>query len=252
MPDDGTASPAEALFVARTMRTLELISFEPLSAPRVAQLLDVHPRTARRLLNRLTDEGYAVRTRDARRLYSPSMRLVALAGQIVHRAALTRLALPFVERLRERTGATAQLVIPSYRAVLCVLRSAGDRETGVVGLGELAPSHCTAGGKALLAFRDAWRESLLSRPLSACTARSITDPAAVRAEAAATVRRGYAVERGEHRETVAGVAAPVFGHDEEAVAALGVSVAEELDLDALAAHVVAVAGELSDALRAAP
>jgi DNA-binding IclR family transcriptional regulator len=46
--------PAEAWFAARTMRALELIAFEPLSAPRVAHLLEIHPRTARRLLNRLT------------------------------------------------------------------------------------------------------------------------------------------------------------------------------------------------------
>jgi IclR family acetate operon transcriptional repressor len=242
-----SASQAEAWFVARTLRALELISFEPLSATRVGQLLDVHPRTARRLLNRLVDEGYAVRTADQRRLYAASMRLVALAGQIVQRAALTTTARPFVERLAERTGATAQLTIPSYRAVLCLLSSGEDRGSGA--LGDLAPSHCTAAGKALLAFRDPWRESLLSRPLDACTPRTVTDHDAVRAEAAVTRERGYAIEVGEHRDDVVAVAAPVFGRDDAAVAALGVSGPAGRATDALGADVVASARELSGALR---
>ena len=76
----------EALYVARTMQVLELLAFQPLSAPQVAATLQIHPRTARRLLVRLHEEGYVTRSDDARRLYAPSMRVVALAGQIAVRA----------------------------------------------------------------------------------------------------------------------------------------------------------------------
>jgi IclR family transcriptional regulator, acetate operon repressor len=230
--------PPEAWYAARAMQALEVLAFQPLSAPQVAAALQVHPRTARRLLNRLRDEGYLTRSDDARRLYAPSMRIVALAGQIVQRARLAERAVPFVAALHDETGAVAHLAIPSYRSVLCVVHGngAGPAEPG---LHELAPAHCTATGKALLGHRDAWRESVLSVPLERRTARTITDPGELRAEAEAIRARGYAIEDGENRPGVRGVAAPVFAASGEAVAALGVSTGAEGDLDALAARVLA-------------
>jgi IclR family transcriptional regulator, KDG regulon repressor len=238
--------PPEAWYAARAMQALEVLAFQPLSAPQVAAALQVHPRTARRLLNRLRDEGYLTRTDDARRLYAPSMRIVALAGQIVQRARLAQRAVPFVAALHDETGAVAHLAIPSYRSVLCVVHGNG-AGPAAPGLHELAPAHCTATGKALLGHRDAWRDSVLSVPLERRTARTITDPGAWRAETGAIRARGYATEDEEYRVGVRGAAAPVYAASGEAVAAIGVTAGPGADLEALAAHVVAAARALEAA-----
>ena len=39
--------PPEAWPVARTMQALEALAFQPLSAPQVAAAMQIHPRTAR-------------------------------------------------------------------------------------------------------------------------------------------------------------------------------------------------------------
>jgi IclR family acetate operon transcriptional repressor len=226
------------------MQALELLAFQPLSAPQVAAALQVHPRTARRLLTRLHDEGYLSRSEDSRRLYAPTMRVVALAGQIVERSRLAERAVALVAALHEETGAVAHLAIPSYRSVLCVVHGNGTGPAAP-GLHELAPAHCTATGKALLGHRDAWRDSVLSLPLERRTARTITDPAALRAEAGAIRARGYATEDEEFRPGVRGVAAPVFAASGEAVAALGVSTGG--DLEGLAERVLAAARALEAA-----
>src|SRR4051812_45369608 len=96
------------------MQAIELLAFQPLSAPQVAAALDVHPRTARRLLSRLREDGYLSRSADGRRLYAPTLRLVSLAGQIAARNRLVTLAPPFMASLAERTATTVQLSIPSY------------------------------------------------------------------------------------------------------------------------------------------
>jgi IclR family acetate operon transcriptional repressor len=223
------------------MQALEVLAFQPLSAPQVAAALQVHPRTARRLLNRLREEGYLSRTEDARRLYAPTMRVVALAGQIVERSRLATRAVPVVAALHDETGAVAHLAIPSYRSVLCVVHGNG-AGPATPGLHELAPAHCTATGKALLGHRDAWRDSVLSLPLEARTARTITDPATLRAEAGAIRVRGYATEDEEFQHGVRGVAAPVFSAAGEAVAALGVSTSG--DVEGLADRVMAAARQL--------
>jgi DNA-binding IclR family transcriptional regulator len=237
--------PPEALYVARTMQVLELLAFQPLSAPQVAATLQIHPRTARRVLVRLHDEGYLTRSDDTRRRYTPSMRVVALAGQIAARSPLTSRALPFVARLHDETGADAHLAVPSYLSVLCIVHASGACRARVHPR-ELVPSHCTATGKALLAWRQHWRDSVLSHRLQRHTARTIVDAAALAREADATRARGYALEVGEFQEGVRAVAAPVFV-GAEAVAALGAS-GRDLQAETVGERVAALAAELTEAL----
>ena len=238
--------PPEAWYAARAMQALEVLAFQPLSAPQLAAALQVHPRTARRLLNRLRDVGWLTRSDDARRLYAPTLRIVALAGQIVQRTRIAEQAVPVVAALHGETGAVAHLAIPSYRSVLCVVHGngAGPAEPG---LHELVPAHCTATGKALLGHRQAWRDSVLAAPLEPRTARTITDATTLLADTEAARVRGYATEDGEYQPGVRGVAAPVFAPSGEAVAALGVSSDGDLDLDDLAARVLAAARALGEA-----
>jgi IclR family acetate operon transcriptional repressor len=237
--------PPEAFYVARTMQVLELLAFQSLSAPQVAATLQIHPRTARRVLVRLHDEGYLTRTDDAKRLYAPSMRVVALAGQITARAPLAVHGVPIVERLHDEVGARAHLVVPSYLSALCVVHADGVCAARAHPR-ELVPAHCSAGGKALLAWRQRWRDSVLSRRLERRTARTIVDAAALAREADATRTRGYAVEDGELEDGERGVAAPVFVGG-EAVAALGVS-GPDVGIEDVAPRVAALAGELTEAV----
>lgn len=236
----------EAWYVARTMQALELLAFGPLSAPQLAAALDAHPRTARRLLNRLEHEGYLTRSQDARRLYTPTMRIVALASQVVEHAPLPRFATPYVSRLRALTAADAHLLVPSYRSVVCLVHAAADGSAAKPRLGELVPAHATAGGKILLGWRDAWRESVLAAPLDRLTDGTVTDGSTLRREVAAARERGHAIELDELVPGLRAVAAPVVV-DREAVAALAVS-GERLDVDSVVPVVVGMASELSEDL----
>jgi len=227
------------------MQVLELLAFQPLSAPQVAATLQIHPRTARRILVRLHDEGYLTRSDDTRRRYTPSMRVVALAGQIAARSPLAAHAVPVVERLHSRSGAHAHLAVPSYLSALCVVH-ASETCRARVQPRELVPSHCTAIGKALMAWRQRWRDSVLSHRLERHTPRTIVDAAALAREADVTRGRGYAVEEGELEDGIKAAAAPVFVGG-EAVAALGVS-GPDVDVHDIGEHLVAVAAELTHAM----
>jgi DNA-binding IclR family transcriptional regulator len=85
---------AEPFFATRTLHAMEVLVFRPSSARQVAGELRVDARTARRLLNRLVEEGWATRTEDRERIYAPTLRIVALAAQLVERAPLVRQAMP--------------------------------------------------------------------------------------------------------------------------------------------------------------
>jgi DNA-binding IclR family transcriptional regulator len=237
----------EAWHAARTMRVLELLALAPMSAPQLANALHSNPRTVRRVLQRLEDEDYVRRTDDSRRRYEPTMRLPALAAEIVQNSTLARRARPYVALLHAQTGGTGHLVVPSSHAVLCLVHHASDAVAARPQLRELVPAHCTAGGKALLAEREAWRNRVLSASLTRHTERTTVDARQLRRELDAIRERGYAIEDGEFQAGVSAASALVRVGG-SAVAALTVS-GRGLDIDASAPRVVTLAEQLTDDLR---
>jgi DNA-binding IclR family transcriptional regulator len=199
------------------------------------------------MLGRLVDEGYVTRLDEPGRRYVLTLRVAALASQAIKRSELARAAAPVVALLHTQTALTAHLVSPSYDCALCLVHAAEDGASAPR-LGELVPAHCTAGGKALLAGRDRWRESLLGSPLRAYTDRTITDPGAVEREAAATRARGYAIEDGEYRLSVRALAAPVHDRARTTAAAIGVSTSGRLDVETVSNDVTRAAATLNLAL----
>jgi IclR family transcriptional regulator, KDG regulon repressor len=250
-------SAPEAWHVTRTLRAMELLAVRPRSAPELADALGVHVRTARRVLKRLDSEGYVTLTDDRRRRYRPTMRVVALAGQVVERAELPVTALPHVTALRKQVGASCHLCVPSHLFALCLVHDEGE-SCGACRphLRELVPCHCTAAGKALLAWREAWRNAVLEQPLASFTERTNVGPESLRRELARTVARGYSVEDREYDCGTRGLAAPVFAESGEAVGALAVvAPVEQLQADRYAevgTAVMSAAATLSAELGYAP
>jgi DNA-binding IclR family transcriptional regulator len=117
------AQVVEAWHVVRTLRALEMLAVAPRSAPELAAEMLIHVRTARRILRRLESEGYVYLGDPARRRYRPTMRIVALASQVVARAELTQHAVPHVTALRDGLGEACHLCVPSYLSVLCLVHA---------------------------------------------------------------------------------------------------------------------------------
>jgi IclR family acetate operon transcriptional repressor len=242
-------SATEAFFASRSMQALEVLAFGPSTATRVADELQVHPRTARRLLNRMVHDGWLIRRDGPRPTYTPTMRIVALAAQLAQRAPLVRHAHELAADLHARTGEAVHLAVPSYRSALRLVRANG-QPGGEPALRDLAPAHAIAAGKLLLAFRDPWREVVLAAPLAAVTDRTLVDPGALRADLDAARERGYALEDGEFRPGSRALAVPVRDGAGDVVAALALSSAAA-PLDALLARskaLAAAAEELSHRL----
>ena len=125
--------------IARTLRALELLSERVQSESELADVLRVHPRTARRLLERLSAEGYATQT-GVEPEYTATLKIVTLAGLVLGRTDLLRVAFPYVVRLRNRTGEASHLSVPSARAVVHLQQETGESPVMVKpNLGEQVP-----------------------------------------------------------------------------------------------------------------
>jgi DNA-binding IclR family transcriptional regulator len=243
---EGTDAAGDTWHVARTMRALEMLSLQPLSAPQLAAAVDSHTRTMRRVLERLVAEGYVQRSGGTRRVYQPTMRLVALAAQVLENSPVARRGRPYIELLHERTRVASHLMAPSYGQVVCLCHAATGAQDEHPHLRELIPAHATAGGKVLLAHRESWRRALLGAGLEAFTDRTITDPARLEGELEQVRADGHAIEDGEYQAGVRAVAAPVsFGG--EVVAAVSAA-GRRLDIDAVLPHVLRAARDLTQDL----
>lgn len=136
------------------------------------------------------------------------------------------LARPYLRRLMEMTGETANLFVESDGEAICI----GQIESrhamrAITGVGGRVSMHSSGAGKALLAFMEpAHRDRVLgSLALSCETERTITDRARLVGELADIGLRGYAIDDEEHALGLRCVAAPVFDELGAAVAAISVS-----------------------------
>ena len=242
-----------AYYADRTLRALELLTFQDLSCPQLADALQIHVRTARRLLLRLAADGYVEQTFDDRRRYRATLRLAALGAQLVAHAHLPHIATPFIANLQAQTTATAHLIIPSYQSAACVVHRDDQAAHGPPGpmLRELLPAHATAGGKVLLAHRHRWRHSILARPLARHTDRTITNPAELERVATEIRTRGYAVDERECHPRIIAIAAPIFSGADNVPAAVAISTTADDALprrDTLLQQVVQTAEAITRAL----
>jgi IclR family KDG regulon transcriptional repressor len=176
----------------------------------IARVTDLPKSTAYRILVTLTSCGFVEQTRDGQR-YRLGMRLASLGLTALRRLSIRREALPLMEQLVGRFEETCVVGIFDQGSVLDIEVVHSDHVLTVTSeVGHRLPIHCTATGKALLAFLPrSVAESVLARPLEGFTEKTITAPSELRKEMALIRERGYAVDEEEYEVGVRAVAAPI-------------------------------------------
>ena len=175
------------------------------------------PRSsAHRMLDRLVQLRWL---RRSGRDYELGMRLVELGSLAVHQDRLVRAAAPLLGELHRATGLVVHLAVLDGADVV-YLEKVGDRLIGTIPsrVGGRQPAHCTAVGKAILAYYDEHAEVDLQVRK---TRYSISTSAQLAVELAKVRAHGVAFEREESLLGFGCVAAPI-GSPGEAVAAVSV------------------------------
>jgi DNA-binding IclR family transcriptional regulator len=175
------------------------------------------PRSsAHRMLERMVQLRWLRRTgRD----YELGMRLVELGSLAVHQDRLVRAAGPLLGELHRATGLVAHLAVLDGPDVVYLDKVGGRMADAIpTRVGGRQPAHCTAAGKAILAYCDEDAQLDLrvrKTKYSVCTSSQLT------AELAKVRAHGVAFEREESLLGFGCVAAPI-GVAGEAVAAVSV------------------------------
>jgi DNA-binding IclR family transcriptional regulator len=198
-------------------------SREPRGVTDLANELGMLKSNVHRLLQTLAHRGY-VRKDAASGRYECTLKVWELGALLAERLDVRRAARPHVAALAERTSETVHLSVLDGADVLYVDKAESPQPVRAYSrVGGRAPAYCVATGKALLAHAPDEIVTELSAALVRHTPRTITDPDVLRKELRRVREVGYAVNRGEWRETVGGLAAPIFDVNRAAIAAIGLS-----------------------------
>ena len=240
------------------LSVLELLSHSdrPLTLTQIAVALGIVKSNVHRLMQALSEQGYVLRHDDSG-AYTASIKLWELGSAVLSKLDLRRHAEQQMDVLLQQTGESVHLsVLDRGEAVYVHKLDSPNPVRAYTQIGGRVPAYCVATGKAQLAYRDEATLVAQSRQLVAHTPQTIAEPAQFLREMRRIREQGYAVNRGEWREAVWGVAAPIMDARGSVIAAVGISgPAERLrkrDLKECAQLLVAAAMDIARGLGSNP
>jgi len=213
--------------VEKSIRVLRVLSDgKARTLTDISQEVDINTSTTYRLLATLANHNF-LEVDDLTGEYQLGFACLELARSYQAGNELLRIARPQLKRLRDTTKETVHLAALDGMEVVYLEKLEGLHAIGLMSsrVGRRAPAYCTGLGKALLSFKDPEfiRKNMAWGNLVRFNERTITEPAKLLTHFEETRRRGYALDEGEHENEVRCVAAPIFDHAGEAVAAVSVS-----------------------------
>ncbi|MGH8811153.1 MAG: IclR family transcriptional regulator [Advenella sp.] len=156
--------------------------------------------------------------------YKPTLKVFELAAQRLARLDVRKIATPLMRRVALQTQETVHLSVLDQLDVIYIDKIDSPNPVRAYSIiGGRAPAYAVATGKAMLAFQNDEYLNRHSADLIRHTENTLTSLAALKDELANIARIGYAINRGEWRGNVGGIAAPIFDGHNKVIAALGIS-----------------------------
>lgn len=209
------------LTVEKALKVLE--EFADAGVPlRISELSDrvsINKSTCYRLLQALSTRGYVTQDLDSSK-YRLGYKILEISNAMLKSIGLRTVARPHLEQLARETSLTVGLAVRNEWEMVYVDQVDGP---GVIRLelrvGSRWPMHCTAAGKAFLAFlREEEIEDFLSlRNLQKHTRNTIGGAKRLIRELRTIRVRGYAFNNAEYQKEVKAVGSPVFRTKREVI-----------------------------------
>lgn len=237
--------------LARGLKILSILSESPDggSIIEIATKLGVDKGSASRLMSTLVNYGFAEKDAISRRfLLGPQV--VVLSRSLLTRMPLRDVAKPYLRELMETTGECAHIGILSRGKVLYIDQVESPASLRVnAEVGFMAPLHCTALGKVLLAFG----RLPIPENLERYTESTLANRESLRKHLETALEKGYAVDNEEFDMGVRCIAAPIFNFREKIVGSIGISGPltrmTTSRMGSLAEQVLLISRQLSDKMK---
>lgn len=215
-------SPEFLEVLARGLKVIAAFDAErrQLTLSDLARIVDLPRASVRRVLITLESLGYV--EADGR-LFSLTPRILSLATSYLMSNTVPRVMQAIVDRLSAEAEETCSAAVLQGDEAVFVARAAPRRVIRVgEEIGYRLPVYCSAVGRVLLGqYSEAELDAYLARvPLERLTARTITDPAVLKATVVTSRSEGYVLVDEEAEAGLRSIAVPVRRFDGKIVCAL--------------------------------
>ena len=192
----------------------------------LASELGLTKATVHRLLNAMERFELIERNAESER-YRLGLKLYQLGNKAVESRTLRSEARRLLLEMSRRSRESVSLAVPTPGGVTCLDRL--DSSHTIINVctpvGSMFPPHCTAAGKAILAYmtEGELHEVIRKNPLRQYTQFTITQLPSLKENLRLIRQRGYSVDHQELERGLSGVAAPVLSAHERVIAAVGIA-----------------------------
>jgi DNA-binding IclR family transcriptional regulator len=209
----------------RAMKLLDAFDedHQEMGVTELADRLDLHKATVHRILRTLEEGGF-IQQNSENGKYHLGWQLIPLGTLALQHFDLRRLASDLMRALLEEHQETVDMAIYQAGEMYYIEVLESPQPVKIAARpGRGLPIHCTATGKAFLAFAQPEEvDKILSRKLKRYTPLTIIDPDQIRIEFEEIRSKGYATSREEFEDGISAVAAPVFNRKGEVEAVIAI------------------------------
>ena len=214
--------------LSRGLQIIEILAdgHDGLPLTEIARKAGLSKSSTHRLLQTLVQEGFVAQDGDTSQHYRLSLKLLWLASNLVDGLGLDQLVQPLLTELANATRETVHMALLDGNLAVYVEKIDSPNSIRMYSrVGKRVLLHCTALGKAILAYlpEDRVREILAADGLPRRTANTITDLETMLEHFALIRSRGYALDEEEHEEGIRCIAAPLFDRQKRVVGAISIT-----------------------------
>jgi len=213
--------------IDRALQVIELFSLEKpeWGVTEISKNLNIYKSNVYNILTTLVERGFVIKDSKTDK-YKLGIKFFELGSVVIKNMDLRKIAHPHIEKLSKEFNETVHLgVLDKGRVISIEREESGQSLSPRIFIGKRAPLHCTAVGKAIMAYLSEDKVSLIikEKGLEKYTENTITDREKLEKEFLKIRKQGYAVDNMEHEEGVRCVAGPIRDYTGKVIASMSVS-----------------------------
>lgn len=210
--------------VVKAFKLLELLSKsdQPVGVTELSKMSSLGKSNVHRLLQTLQSLNYVRKTDD--NAYEATLRNWEMGSYVFSRMDLKDVVRPYMLQLFKMTNESIHLSeLVGYEVLYIDKIESQEPVRAYTQLGGRAPAYCTATGKVMLAYLSSEQIAECYQNVQKYTPKTICNIERFRIEALKIREQRYAINCGEWRVDVHGIAAPIAGKTGTVIGALGLS-----------------------------
>ncbi len=213
--------------VTKAMEVIEHIAYsdKELGVTEISEQLNYGASGMYHLLNTLKQCNVLVQDEETKK-YSLGLKLWKIGMLAYGKNDITNILRPYLKELKDLTGETVNLTILNNKKIVYIAQEESDKLVKMfTTTGAIAPIHCTAAGKVLLAnMAEEEKEDILnSIEFEKFTEKTIDNREDLIKEMEEIKKTGYGFDNEERELGVSCIGAPVFNVHGEALACITIS-----------------------------